>query len=590
MSQVRYRVLDPNEFTPPDEHDHLAGDEYLAPSAKGVDALESQGVVDVLEWDYSGSDIEFSGPAEPIVSDSDDEEDAVPEIVYVHDDAEGVEPKNELRTIELGTWECQRCGTRNPTGIDDGNLVEPPECEGCERQGPFAHAGGFSDTDVQAALRADRMWYPPSGVSDSHYDALWDDVREYLRDHWDASEPEVYAGLTAFALSTWVRENLTFVPHLMLMGKTTGGKTRLLNTLSRVSYRAVVTSSATPASMFRLIDAYDVTYYISEYHGLDHDAQRELDNIVRAGQKRGEVVTRAEPSAAGYEPMVFDPFSHIAIATQYTPADDIVNRCIQVRSSPANRDMPATLDEERAREIRNRLLYARYRLLDSDEWATAEADAYDYLQEHNITARTREKLLSLVTIAFVWDRVDKLEPFVEAVVEQDQEAAADSEDALVVEAIRNLAFEEIGSTTVLGDGDPFAAVEIPLSDIAEQYEAMTGTENTSSWVGHVRSRLDLEKARRRDGTVISDPELGPKLRELCEDHNLDWKRTEAHDPAPELPDDEQGVSTCPECSREGMLTHRDLDGGGGRVCSECADDIRAHVERERAGQGRGDST
>jgi|GEM_PF-6760492 len=576
---VRYQVLQPEEYDPYPEHVHLGDGVYLAEDTSGLDMLEETDVIEVLDWDYSGDrhGPNPDAPPEPLLDTDEDGEQSV-RIVHAVEQDGGA----EFDTVEVGAWECQRCDviTRTPTG--DG-LREPPECRNCERQGPFIHAGPLTAEDAEAAARAPDIWEPPETVDDTGYADLWDDVRQYIRGHWDASEPEVYEGLTAYALTTWVRENLTFVPHLMLMGKTTGGKTRLLNTLARVSYRGVVTASATPASMFRLIDAYDVSYYISEYHGLDHDAQRELDNVVRAGQKRGEVVTRAEPSSEGFEPTVFDPFAHVAIATQYTPADDIVNRCIQVRSSPANRDMPATLDEEDAQGLRNRLLYARFRLLGSDEWDEAEQRAYDYLRDHEITGRTREKLLSLLTVAHLWGRLEEFGPFVEAVVEQDQEAAADSEDALVVEAIRDLAFDEIAETSVLGDADPFSAVEIPYSvdeedpseGIAERFEAMTGTEKSASWVGHVVSRLGFEKKRTRDGTVIADPDLREKLQELCEDHNLAWERRESRHDVEELPADDKGrgAGGCPLCGHDRTLTHRHPPGNGQRICEECAEEV-----------------
>lgn len=520
---VRYRLLD-TAVDLPDTHIKIGDNEYVAPTEDGIDALETQGVIKVLDWDYSaGGDetVTFDGPGEPVICD-----DGAVEIFTPRDDGRGFDQKS------LGTWECQRCGaltTVPPTKshIAANELPEPTECEGCERQGPFIHAGDLTEQDVQAALRAGDIWHPPSSISDEGYADLWADVRAFIFDHWDAKEDEIYHGLTAYALSTWVRENLTFVPHLMLMGKTTGGKTRLLNTLARVSYRALVSASATPASMFRLIDSYNVSYYISEYHGLDPDARRELDNVVRAGQKRGEIVTRAESTSTGHEPQVFDPFSHVAVATQYEPDDDIVNRCIQVRSSAANRDMPATFDEDRARSLRNRLLYARYRLLESDEWDAAEREAYGYLEKQGIDGRTREKLLSLVTVAIVWDRLDALRPFVEEIVTQDREAAADSEDADVVRAIRDAAHYHVSNVTVIAD-DPYSAVKIPYSDeetgggVVERYETMTGTEKTPSWLGHVVKRLGLEKERTRDGTVIADPDLRPKLQDLCEELNIAW--------------------------------------------------------------------
>ena len=561
VNRVTVRVLDDvNTFEGVDgrTYDLRENDTIVLPKVNADPLIEKE-VVEPL------GDIRFSGPPEPVVRD-----DGNVEFRCVTDEG-------DVNSLDVGTWECQRCHTTIQTGLADGEVVEPHECKGCERQGPFVHVGGISTDEIQAALRAADMWHPPAGVSNAGYADLWDDVTQFLYDHWDAGTSDdadaIYAGLTAYALSTWVRENMPFVPHLMLMGKTTGGKTRLLNTLARVSYRAIVSASATPASMFRLIDGYDVSYYISEYHGLHPDTRREVDAVVRAGQKENEVVTRAEPTATGHEPMTFDPFTHVAIATQYEPDDDIVNRCIQIQSSTAGRDIPATLDDNRARDLRDRLLYARFRLLDSAEWDAAEQRAYAYLADRDITGRTREKLLGLVTIGYLWDRIDALSQFVDMVVKQDIEAAADSEDARVVEALRDLAFEQVGETVVLGDGDPFAAVEIPYSDVADYYEDQTGTEKSPSWVGHVRKRLDLDKERKRDGTVISDPDLGTKLRELCDDLNLDWERADVHDPVELLDDTEQEQGTCSECGRVQFLTHR-YTTEGYYVCGDCADEIR----------------
>lgn len=468
-------------------------------------------------------------PPEPIVRD-----DGTVAVVAVHDDEDDPYHPPNLRTVDLGTWVCQRCGTPTTTGMTDGVLIQPHECPGCERQGPFAHQD-LTDSELQVARRADQHWLPPSTVATEpltgSFGDVWDDVRAYLFAYWDAGGDDdadaVYAGLTAFALSTWVRENLTFLSHLMLMGRFTGGKTRLLNTLRRVSYRALVSASATPASMFRLIDEYDVTFFVSEYHGLAPETRREVDAIVRAGQKRGEVVTRAEPTIDGYQPTVFDPFAHIAVASQEQVADDILNRCIRVRSSTPERDMPPEHDDDRAQSIRNRLLRARFRLLDSPEWDACEADAYDYLNGRGIDGRTREKLLAPVTVAILCDRLDSaFEGFVDLVVEQDRAAVADSEDAAFVRAVRDLAFEEIETTPRLGDGDPFAHVAVTLQDVADRFEDLTGTETTPHKMGHIRERLGFEKDPNHRPTAIRDPDLGPKLRDLCDDLGLGWGGSE----------------------------------------------------------------
>lgn len=516
QSGVLYELLDPDRFDPQERgHEPRGGNQWFTQNEEKLDFLDEQDVINVIDWNRSADpDISFSGPFEPVSGD-------VEKIVYTED--------GDILSTELGTWVCKQCGSTTKTAVQNGELQEPHECSMCERQGPFYHEG-LQDRTVegtQIAMRASQMWHPPTDISPDRFSKLWRDVKNYIYDHWDAGGGEnaeaIYHGLTAYVISTWLRENLTFVPHLMLMGKTTGGKTRLLNTLARVSYRAMVSASATPASMFRLIDQYNVTYFVSEYHGLHPDTRREIDNVVRAGQKRNETVTRAEPTATGHEPMVFNPFSHIGVATQYKPADDIVNRCIQVQSSSPVRDMPATHDETTAENIRNRLLYARYRLLDSPEWQRAEQQAYDYLDTRNIDGRTREKLLSLLTVAHLWDTVNEFEPFVDIVVEQDREAAADSEDAKFVEVVRDLAIAESGGNIEWGETDPFRGIEIQYTDIVERYEETTGVEKTSSWVGHVCKRLGFEKNRTRNGTVISDPELGKKLRTLCEELNLPFQ-------------------------------------------------------------------
>ena len=481
----------------------------------------------------------------------------------------------QVESVELGTWECQRCGTRQNAPVNNGELQEPGECAGCDRNGPYEHAGDFEDTDIQAALRAADMWHPPGGIVDGDRGDIWDRVRAFIHEHWDAEDDELYDGLTAYALSTWFRPKLTFVPHLMLMGKTTGGKTRLLNTLARVSYRAIVSASATPASLYRMIDAYDVSFFVSEYHGLSQEAQRELDNVVRAGQKSGEKVTRAEPAPSGFEPEVFDPFSHIGIATQYTPDDDIVNRCIEIRTKPAReREMPATLDEATAEMVRNELLYHRFEILQSDEWETAEERAFGYLAKNGIRGRTREKLLSLVTVAILWDRLDDIKPFVEVVVEQDKEAEANSEDAQFVQAVRDLLFDAVGSTTDLDpDNDPYAGVKIPYSDVADEFFTHTGMEKSATWVGHVCSRLDIKTARKRDGTVIEDPRLKDKIKRLCDEHNLPWEPSDVYDPVAELPENEQYQLQCALCGADRKATHRLIEEGD-YVCQQCATEER----------------
>lgn len=564
-SQVKYRVLEPDEYTVPDEHDAVGDNTYLAPSADGLDALETQNVIDVLEWDYTPAETHLDGPPEPVVR-----EDGTVAIVAPTDSGDDVE------AVDLGTWECLRCGARTSTPVINGSIQEPHECEGCDRQGPFQHCGLPEHTDLSPSTFADPQWAAPSGITDEHYGELWSDVRDWIHTNWVADDEHLYDGLTAFAISTWLRPNFNFLPQLMVMGKHETGKTRLLTTLARISYRGRVPVSFTPAAIFRTIDKYDITLFLSEYHDLNQDLKDEVNAVIKGSQKRGEDVMRTEKGPeGGYEPANFDIFTHVAIGTQFDPPDDIVSRCIQIQTKPADRDVPVWFDEEQATALRDRLLYTRYRLLNSEEWAHAEQTALEWLNDRGVTGRLREKLLSLVTVADLWGERDAIEAFVEAMEAEAEEASAESDDAIFIQAVRDLAFEEIEATPTIGDTNPWAGIAIPVSDVRDRFNGMTGRDVQSTYIGQIRGRLGLEKTRHSAGTVIKDENLAPKLEALCEENNLEWEHSDTGADDSDLPGggieelDEPSNGVCALCGNAGRRTHKE---DGDPICRSCAEE------------------
>jgi len=106
----------------------------------------------------------------------------------------------------------------------------------------------------------------------------------------------------------------------------------------------------------------------------------------------------------------------------------------------------------------------------SEAWDEAERRSLEWLNDRDISGRLREKLLSLVAVADLWDKRDAIEAFVKAMETEAEEDAKDTDDALFIRAVRDLAFDELGSTTVLGDADPWEGLAIPLSDVAERFK------------------------------------------------------------------------------------------------------------------------
>jgi len=350
---------------------------------------------------------------------------------------------------------------------------------------------------------------------------VFSEIREYIRTYWAAGDGRewMYDMLASYAISTWFRERWYFVPHLLIVGRHETGKTRLLNTLSNVSYRCVHNASLTSAYIYRGINHHNLTMYVSEYHRLNDEKQEAVDAIINAGQKRGETIGRAAETGGGdYNVETFDPFSHIAISTQYTPNDDTISRCFKITTKPAQREVPRRLFDKP--ELRRKLLYLRFRYLHDDVIENAEQDAVGTMDEMGVRNRLSEKLWCILTIGELADA--DLSHVIEAVIDREDDRQEDTQESILVQALIDEAFEQIGSTVDAEPGDDWESLLLPVGSVRDRFEKMTGTEVSASYIGQLRNRVGLEMVRHSDGTKVKDPELKPKLKQLADENNVEW--------------------------------------------------------------------
>lgn len=513
-------------------------------------------------------ELNFSGPPEPVVKDG------KPTVFIPNGRVESGSPP--AKVVPLGRFVCQRCGRSQDMPLTDAGFQEPHECPGCDRQGPFDHAEIPMETAEEMLDALDLIGHEVTGVEDTRIDSLWGDVREYISTYWKAKDENYYDVMTAWVIGTWLRPNQEFGTHLLTMGPTTAGKTRMLKTLARLSYRGVVMVTATEAALRRAVDKHDITPFISEYHDINHEVQRQIDALIKGGQKREEIALVSEESrGGGYDAARFELFSNVGIASQYDPADDIINRTVQIQAKKSA-SAPAMFRGSDDEDIRNRLLFTRFQYLDSPEWDAAFEDALDWCIGNDISARTREKVVSLFTVAHLFDREDDFIDVIEWMDEMDADAAADSTDANLVASIRNLANRELASGgAVIGkDEDLWADLSLPYSDIVEHYNRRSGEDRTASWLGHRISNLGLGTEKKWDGTYVSDPDLKEKLADYCDAYNLDLTNAdEIERPVRELPPDDHFTGTCSECGERGDIRFKHIEGHF--ICTDCADEYTA---------------
>lgn len=514
-------------------------------------------------------DVQLTGPPEPVESDP-------PKMVLPSSDG------SNANVVKLGTWICIQCGTEQYIPPHKGELDTPYQCEGCEREKPgYSHKGVAEDQDPNLHAYVGNGWMKPHGVSDEGYEELWDDLHDWVKKYWAYPEDWMYDGLAAYIITTWLRDEIDAVPQLMVIGKHDAGKTRLLNTLKHVSYRAKLPVDFTGPALFRTIDAFNTTMFLSEFHQLAQDQKEVAESVIKGSQKRGESVLRVEKNGSGeFTPKDFDIFTHVGFATQYEPADDIASRSIPIKTKTTDRDMPMEFDEDDAGQLRARLLYARYRLLESVEWDNAITGAKVLLtEEYGIVGRLREKLLAITAAGIVWDRAEELEPFIEYVKTEAEEEKAESDDALFIQALIDLAFEEVGIRKTLDDeiSVDWQGVNILIGDVADRFNSMTGRDVSSSYIGQIRNRLDIDKSRKSDGTVIDDPDLREKLKRLAQENNVEFEPLNAHQIIRELDDDDTYRAKCSECGNLEQLEYRHAVEGH-HMCAECADEYQAMSE------------
>jgi len=514
---VKYEVVKEESYPEWDSHVEIGDNIYAGVFKEDIPNFDQMGIINVIEPDYNNADIgKFDFPPELIVDDDNRVRLFVPR-------SDG----RDTGFINYSTWACVQCGNTVDSGDaivgDDIESREPNYCRVCENQRDFELANlpeGTNTEDVLNLFPTDGLvWQPPSAIAQPDIETLFDDVREFIYNHWEGDD-YLYDGLAAYAISTWIRPELDFVPHLLITGSHESGKTRLLNTLKEVSYRCIHTAAPSSAALFRAINDYHVTLYLSEYHDLPDDVQDEVDAVLKAGQKRGEVAMRATESAGGgYTPKVFDPFTHVSISTQFTVDDDMESRCFTVKTSKASREMPRQVAD--ADQLRNRLMGFRARVLASPRVKEAQQTVEDMMDSQEIYNRLGEKLSSVLLVAELCNT--DISEFVESVVEETKESKGETEEAAFTRACMEVAYQELSDTSAEEAKSDWSGLDLKLGDIRKMFNDIEDRDVTSQYIGQIRHRLDYGKKRKSDGVYISMDGLKKKLKEQANNHGVDWE-------------------------------------------------------------------
>ncbi|MDR9459927.1 MAG: DUF3854 domain-containing protein, partial [Dehalococcoidia bacterium] len=280
--------------------------------------------------------------------------------------------------------------------------------------------------------------------------SLLTEVRDFIHRYVDL--PANFEAISAlYILLSWVYEPLPTLPYLRALGDYGTGKTRFLEVVGSIAFRAIWAAGATTSSpIFRTIDIYGGSLVLDEADFSRSDAKAEIVKILNSGYKPGSPVLRSEPTnKKKWEPHSYKVFGPKILATRKRWADKALeSRCLTWESEGLTRDdIPLVLGPRFQAEVtalRCKLLGFRLDYLPKVRAFNLE----DARPIGNLEPRLQEILLPLKAMAQGDKALEAtLDEFITSMQEELVEDRRNSLPALILEAIFTIR-EEGGELSV----------------------------------------------------------------------------------------------------------------------------------------------
>ena len=158
-------------------------------------------------------------------------------------------------------------------------------------------------------------------------------LEQYLAKHAKFQHDTTAAVLAHWLLGTYLYMAFPTYPYLWITSAQKGsGKTRVLELLASVSFRALSVVDPTPAVLYRVLDQLGGTLLVDEFGKAGDDTQRALVTILNAGFRRGTTVPRC--ASDDYHIEFFNAYSPKVLAGLSRLPDTLESRTIPVQMLP----------------------------------------------------------------------------------------------------------------------------------------------------------------------------------------------------------------------------------------------------------------
>jgi len=477
----------------------------------------------------------------------------------------------------------------------EGEVFDTVEVDGIK------HVPIFGDELTEGAVLL------PSGVEDYKDEkTLIEEIKSHIHRYIDVSP--FFETIAAFyILLSWLYDKINTLPYLRVLGDTGTGKSRFLDTVGRLCYKACLVSGAlTPAPIYRLIRKWHGTIVIDEGDFRASDEQNEVVKILNCGFERGRPVVRSQKDNP--DNLQFLPtFSPKLISSRKRFKDiALESRCLtEITKETDREDIPYLLPSEFYKEeesLRNKLLLFRFK-----NRGKVDIEKAQKLKDIDVENRLKQAVSSFIVLfasseEVYNDFIDFLIAYNRVLVEE----RATTYEGGIVNAISDILVEKLGIesiynvinvTNVTETDKELNELEITATDIknvlTEKYkfkEEFASTRTIGKKLRVLGITTERKKSKETEKTkallVLETKPLSKLIKKYIpvavlesydgyesyiatgdrEQQNLTGEKTGSE------------TEVCDKCGRDAILTtYKDL-----RVCEECFQELQTldmgHVE------------
>lgn len=216
---------------------------------------------------------------------------------------------------------------------------------------------------------------------------LLEEIKQFIHDYLDISD-EMLQFASYYVLLSWIYDRVNTVCYLRALGDTGSGKTRYLDTIGKLCYKATsISGAATAAPIFRLLEVWKGTLIIDEADFGKSDTYADIIKILNTGFEKGKPVIRCSKDDPN-DIEIHRVYGPKLLSSRYSYEDKALeSRCLTERMQQTNRDIPINLNKQfydRAQTLRNKLLMYRF-----NNYASINANEYE-LKIEGIEPRLRQ--------------------------------------------------------------------------------------------------------------------------------------------------------------------------------------------------------